>query len=324
MTTSLSHYLDTIRARIRLDSTEETEVIHELETHIEDRLQELTESGLSEEEAVEKCAGLLGSAKLVAHQIYEAHSQGTWKQSLLAAMPHLLFGLMFALNWWQHPSWLLTMVLVVILTSIYGCWHGKPTWVFPWLGYSLVPVMVIGVLFLYLPKDWSFILLPLYFPLALWWLSYIIVQSTKRDWLCSSLTLLPIPIVIGWFLTVAPEGRFTGYALQRLYYFAPWIGLSFLALALTIATFIRVRQRWLRIGLLIVSGLSTFALLAYYAKERLSLSTLLGLILVLWGIFLVPPLLERWVKSKKIPKSYLRTINHHAGEVSDATGSHSN
>ena len=61
MTTSLSHYLEDIRNNLRLASSDEKEVINELETHIEDRLQELTAAGLSEEEAARTCVGLLGS-----------------------------------------------------------------------------------------------------------------------------------------------------------------------------------------------------------------------------------------------------------------------
>ena len=113
----------------------------------------------------------------------------------------------------------------------------------------------------------------------------------------SSLMLLPIPIIIGWFLAVSPGARFTEYSLQRVFFFAPWIGLSFFALALTIAAFIRVRQRWLRIGLLTISGLLTLTLVVYYTSGRLNTPTFLGLILVMWGVFLIPPLLERWFRN---------------------------
>jgi len=84
MIAALSHYLDSIRYNLRLDLSIEREVMNELESHIEDELQELKETGLSEEEAVNTCVRLLGSAKVVARQIYEAHSQGTWRQTLLA------------------------------------------------------------------------------------------------------------------------------------------------------------------------------------------------------------------------------------------------
>ncbi len=47
MTTVLSYYLNSIRDNLRLDLSTEREIIGELETHIEDRLQELKEAGLS-------------------------------------------------------------------------------------------------------------------------------------------------------------------------------------------------------------------------------------------------------------------------------------
>ena len=99
MANALSHYLESVRDNLKLDFPAEKDVIAELETHVEDRFQEFIQSGLSQEEAGENCLGVLGSAKLIARQIYEAHSQGTWGQTLLAASPHLLFALLFVLNW---------------------------------------------------------------------------------------------------------------------------------------------------------------------------------------------------------------------------------
>ena len=303
MTTSLAHYLNDVRDNLRLDLSTEREVINELETHIEDRLQEMRQAGLSEEEAANTCVKLLGSAKLVARQIYEAHSQGSWRQALLASMPHLLFALLFALNWWQGIGWLSITLVLVLSMAIYGWWHGKPTWLFPWLGYSLLPVVVAGLPLLYLPKGWSWLAIVLYIPLALWLVYSIIVQTIKRDWLYSSLMLFPIPIIIGWFLAVELEGRFPEFSMQRLHDFAPWIGLSFLALAAAVATFFRLRQRWLKIAILVVSGLLTLTMVAYYPDGRLSLTAFLVLMLVMLGLFLSPALIERKIRKREaIPR----------------------
>ena len=296
MTTALSHYLNSVRDNLRLDPLSEREVMNELETHIEDELQELKEAGLSEEEAANTCVRLLGSAKLVARQIYEAHSQGTWRQVLLASMPHLLFGLIFALSWWQGFSWLLVMLVLILSTVVYGWWHGKPTWLFPWLGYSLVPVAVAGLLLLYLPKGWSWLAIILYIPLAAWLVYAITVQTIKKDWLYSSLTLLPVPIIIGWFIAVHLEGRFPEFSIERLYDYAPRIGLSFLVLAAAVATFIRLRKRWLRVAILVMSGLLTLTLVAGYAWSQLGLHTFLVLIVLMLSIFLIPALLERRIR----------------------------
>jgi len=299
MVTILSHYLDSIRDNLRLDFSTEREVISELETHIEDRLEELKDNGLSEEEAADTCVGLLGSAKLVARQIYEAHSQGSWRQALLASAPHLLFGMLFALNWWQGIGWLLIMLALVLATAIYGWWHGKPTWLFPWLGYSLLPVVGAGLLLLYLPKGWSWLAILVYIPLALWFIFSVIVQTIKRDWLQSSLMLFPVPIIIGWFLAVALEGKFPEFSAQRLQDLAPWIGLSFLILAASVAAFIRLRQRWLKVAILVVTGLLTLAMVAYYAEGSLNWPAFLILILVMLGLFLSPALVERKVRHRQ-------------------------
>ena len=296
MTTVLSHYLDSVRENLRLDRFLEREVIHELETHIEDELQELKKAGLSEEEAANTCVKLLGSAKAVARQIYEAHSQGTWRQALLAAMPHLLFGLLFALNWWRGIAWLLGMLVLVLGMAVYGWWRGKPAWLFPWLSCSLVPVGVAGLLLLYLPEGWSWVAILLYIPLALWLLYSITVQTIKRDWLYSSLMLLPLPTIIGWFLAVEPVDKFPEYWLQRIQDFAPWIGLSFLALAVAVATFIRLRKRWLKVAVLVMSGLITLTMVAYYTDGRLSVPAFLILIVVMLILLLSPALVERTLR----------------------------
>jgi hypothetical protein len=293
MTPEVSHYLDSIKQDSRLDCPERNEIISELETHIEDKLRELTESGLPEDEAVKTCLGQMGSPEAVARQIYEAYSQGSWKQVFLASTPHLLFGIMFALNWWQHIGWLTVLVVLMLGTVSYGWWHGKPCWYFSWLGYSLIPVLALGILLIYIPRGWSLVAIPIYLPLALWWLFHIIMQSARKDWLLGSLMLLPVPIIIGWFLAVSPEARFTEQSLERANSFAPWIGLSFAVLALTIGAFIRLRQRWLRIGLLAISGALTLTLVIYYTSGRLNTLTFSGLMLVMWGTFLIPSLLER-------------------------------
>ena len=296
MLTVLSNYLESIRDNLRLDRSSEKEVIQELETHIEDEVQELRESGLSEEEAADTCLTFLGSAKMVARQIYEAHSQGSWTQALLAATPHILFGLLFALNWWQGVGWLLGMLVLILIMAVYGWWRGKPAWLFPWLGYSLLPVVAAALLLLYLPEGWSWVAILFYLPLALWLLYSITVRTIKRDWLYTSLMLLPLPTIVGWFVAIEPVNQLSGHWLQRMQDFAPWIGLTFLALGVTVATFIRVRKRWLRVSVLVVSGMITLTMVAYYAEGRLSIPAFMILMVVMLLVLLSPALVERTLR----------------------------
>jgi len=294
LATELEHYLADLRDNLRLDPSSEREIINELETHVEDRFQEMRGAGLSDEEATKRCVGLLGSAKLVARQIYEAHSQGTWRQALLASIPHLFFASLFTLKWWGI-GWLPVMLAVVFGIVLYGWCHGKPTWLFPWLGYSLLPVVVAGLLLLYLPTGWSWLTILLYVPLVLWLLCYVTIKNLKRDWLYSALMLLPVPTVIGWFLAVKQEDKFSGFGFEYLYDFAPWIGLSFLVLGVTVAAFIRLRQRWLKILALVASGLLTLTMVTF-ASSKLGLFAFVILILLMLSFLLVPALLERRIR----------------------------
>lgn len=296
MVTALSLYLERVRENLKLDSSTELEVIQELATHIEDELRELKDAGLSDEEAANTCLTLMGSAKTLAHQIYESHSQGSWTQALFTAMPHLLFGLLFALSWWQGIIGLLAMLVAVLSVVVYGWWRGKPSWLFSWLGYSLLPVVFAGLLLLYLPQGLDWIAIIIYIPMALWLVCAFTLKTIKRDWLYSSLMLLPLPIIIGWFLAVEPVDRVPEYWLQRLQDFAPWIGLTFLSLGVAVTTFIRLRKRWLRISVLVISGLITLTMIAYYTEGRLSVPAFLALIIVMLILLLSPALVERTLK----------------------------
>jgi hypothetical protein len=298
VTSELAEYIESIRYTSKLQPANEAEVLGELETHIEDKLQELTDSGLSEEEAVKTCLLQLGSPSLVARQIYEAYSQGSWKQVFMASLPHILFGGLFTLNWWHYAGWLVVVLGLIAGIAVYGWRHDKPTWMFSWLSYSLLPVLAVGILLVYLPKGLSLLAIPVYIALAAWWLIHIVTQTVKKDWLFSSVMLLPMPIIIGWFLAVSPDWKITDSSLERANLMAPWIGLSFLALGLTIAAFIRIRQRWLRIGLLILSGIITLSLVVHYAYGQINTPMFVGLMLVMSGVFLVPLVLERHFRNR--------------------------
>ena len=296
MITVLGHYLEIVRDNLKLDPQEKQEVLHELESHIEDRYQEFKEAGLSEEEAAHNCLGLLGSAKLVARNLYEAHSQGTWKQTLLASMPHLLFGLLFALRWWRDVGWLLVTLVLAVSIVLYFRWRTRPTWLFPWLGYSLVPLVAAGLLLLYLPRVWSWLAIVLYIPLVLWLVGSIVIQTIKRDWLYSTLMLLPVPVILSWVLATGSGENFPESTLERLNYFAPWIATSFLFLGAAVAVFIRTRQRMLKVTTLLILGFLTLVSVAYYARGMLNLPSFLLLTILMLSLFLIPSWVERKIK----------------------------
>ena len=318
MPREVSRYLDDIRYNLRLGQAAESEVIRELQTHIEDRLSEMEEDGLSEEDATNVCLRFLGSAKQVARQIYEAHSQGSWKQAVLGSMPHLLFALLFVLNWWQGIAWLAVILGLALGTAIYGWLHGRPIWLFPWLGYLLLPVIGAGLLLIYLPRGWSWLAIVAYVPFALWLICAVIIQTIKKDWLYSALMGMPFTTIVAWFLAVADDGWFLGFSPEQVAQLTNRIGLSFLILGLTVLFFIRLRRRNLRIFLLICSGFLSLTIAASY-RGGLSLPVFLLLNLITLTLIISPALIERRLRHKE----YGETIPLNSQGIVDIESGHS-
>jgi len=294
-----SNYTDNLKDHLRLDTTIENNVVREIRTHIEDKKHELIESGLSEKEAAVAATHLMGSPELVARQIYEVYSQGSWLQAIFAALPHLLVAAFFALHWWQSTFWLIGILAVVVVCVIYGWLHGKPAWLFPWLGYCLLPVIAVGILLVYLPGGWAWLAASAYVPLALLIVFSVTKKITRKDWVFASLMLLPVPIMFGWILALwilALEGNNGFLSHEQLYEFAPLIALSFAVLALTVAAFIRVRQRWLKVGVLLMLEILVLALMAVSGKSSINPGGWLGLLLLSVILLLGPALLERKIR----------------------------
>ncbi len=286
----LERYLRAVRENLRLGSDEEQEVLSELETHAEERIQEMEDSGLSEEEATRRCLGLLGSARLVARQIYEVHHQGTWRQALLAALPHLFFAALFALKLWERGG--LPVVLGVVgAIAIYGWSHGKPNWLFPWLGYALLPVVAAGLVLIYLPTGWALVSIFLYVPLVVWLLCYTVIKSIRRDWVYIAFMLLPVPTIVGWFLAANPDHAFASFDLGLLQQYGPWACLSFLMLGVTTTLFVRLARRRVRLLLLNGAGLASLVIVTA-STTRLGLGAFLVLSLLMLVFLWVPALVE--------------------------------
>ncbi len=288
------NYTDSLKDYLRLDTTIEGNVVRELNAHLEDKSHELIESGLSEEEATATAAKLLGSPRIVSKQMYEVYSQGSWRQALFAALPHLLVAALFAMRFWQNTFWLVGMLGAITGAVIYGWCHGKPAWLFPWLGYCLIPVIAVGILLIYLPGSWVWFTATAYVPLALLVIFSVTKQTIRKDWLFASLMLLPIPIVLGWMLALELEDKLIWQ--EQLFEFASLIALSFAVLALTVVTFIRIRQRWAKVGALLTLEVLTLVMIGLGGKSAIGFGGWLILALLALLLLLGPALLERKIR----------------------------
>jgi hypothetical protein len=287
-------YTDSLKNYLRLDATIKANVVRELNAHLEDKSRELIESGLSKKEATATATKLLGSPQIVAKQMYEVYSQGSWRQAIFAALPHLLVAALFAMRCWQNTFWLIGMIAAIAGSVIYGWCRGKPAWLFPWLGYCLIPVIAVGILLIYLPGSWAWFAATAYIPLALLVIFSVTRQTIKKDWVFASLMLLPIPIVLGWMLALELEDNLIWH--EQLHEFAPLIALSFAVLALTVATFMRIRQRWAKIGALLTLEILLLVIIGLGGKSTIGFGGWLILVLLALLLLLGPALLERQMR----------------------------
>jgi hypothetical protein len=296
----VKNFLNTVRLQLKLDPSSEKEILTELYNHFEDRVEELQESGLSEEEATAKASREFGPSQKVAEELHEVHSISDWPQAVMAALPHVLFGLLFAFRQYTNAFWLSIIIMSVIGAVAYGWRHHKPTWFFTWLGYALTPFLVVGLVLLDKALDvsvlssswWLWAIVVIYFTIVAAICTIILVHTWRRDWLLGSLSVLPFLAVIGWVLT----DRWNGGLIQSggfLHGLEPWIALSFLALAGMVIIFTRLKKRWLRVGVLLVAALVILTMMTSAAGRNANLANVVLLAIIALAIILGPALVDR-------------------------------
>ena len=283
----IRRYLSDLKCRLRLDPTAERDVIRELHTHLEEESDELCQAGFAREEAARIATERFGSTQNLAREIHLVYGKGTLFQAFLAAVPHLLIAIAFGFHLWQRWYWMLAILLSIVAVAIYQWRRGKPAWLYPWLGYCLVLLLILALVlwqFSSIPSPWLWLLLLAYISFALWLLASIMFRVVRHDWLLASLMILPLPVAIGWLLTLAREGLI--HNEQGFHGISSQIALTFLILAVATVAFIRLRHRLFKIALLLATTL--VILIAILPAT----GALLVLALLLTGSLLLPLLLE--------------------------------
>jgi hypothetical protein len=301
------NYLDEVRLHLRLDPAIERRIIRELYTDFQDRVTEVQTSGLSERDATKAAIGALGRARVIAQRMYEAHSKGSWTEAALASLPHLIIALLFVFHLWRNPFLATAALTLIVGVTLYGWWHGKPSWLYPWIGYSLLPLLIGGYAFrstiveaatyLFrgegsLPSAWIMTLVLALVLFSLWIIIRTTVKVVKRDWLLASLMLVPLPVVGGWLLNLEGAGGLFQRDMAGLHQLDGPMALALICLAATSAVFIRLRQRVLRFVALLAIGTVAVATVGHYFGGSSSFFGLLLTSLLLSAFLLSPALLE--------------------------------
>ena len=304
MVPGLVKYLEVISANLRLNPVRQRQIIREMYTHLEERVGDLEAGGLSRDQAVRQATTGFGQPTTVAREIDEVHRERSWLSASLAAAPYVGVSLLFALELWTSLAWLAVFLSVSVAMTLLGWWRGKPMWMYPWAGFSLVLPLVSGLIagaavgeagwhLLHgreptLPY-WVLLGLLAYMPFSIWMLVSVMVKVVRFDWIFASLMLLPFPILVRWILSLQFEGSALAYERG---FIAPGADLNiafvFLALSILPVLVLRLHRRSLKVAALVIATPPSFIAAAYNIPGHFELPGIL-LFAVLSVLMLLAP-----------------------------------
>ena len=134
----LQKYLSSLTRKLKLDPRTNGEIVLELQCHLEEKIVELQEEGLTYEEARHRAVQDLGQPELIAKGMYSVHSKGSWRDIAVATLPHLLLASLFALHLSTRYLLIAGLVAAVTAVTLLAWRSGRPKWTYTWLGYSMM------------------------------------------------------------------------------------------------------------------------------------------------------------------------------------------
>ena len=310
MLPEVRNYLERVRCHLRLDPAIEREVVSELYTNFEEKIAELRLKGLSAKEATKAAIESFGRARVLSRLLYEACSKGSWGDAVLASLPHFLMAGLFAFGLWQHPILAPVVFICIIGVTLLGWRHGKSKWLYSWIGYALAPLLIGGYVsiptvaqagsFFFgrnepFPNIGLFLLIAVLFLFFLWVIVRTTVHVVRRDWILASLMLVPLPILASWLFNIEQAGGLFRTGNAMLHQWDAPMALALAVLGATAAIFVRLRQRVLKVGAVMIIGSIALVVVAHNLWRGLNLLGLIVSFILMLGFLYAPTLLEKVV-----------------------------
>jgi len=317
MRPELRKYLASVSMHSRLDPAARDDLVRELNSHLEEEIEELCEAGHTGADAVDMATRRFGNAREIGREMYEVYSAGTWRQAWLSALPHLLVAGAFAFHLWRMSFWVIFLIgFAVAGVTAVGWLLRRPPWYYSWLGYCILLLLALAFLlvvmgarsvsFLAAGSSGLWVAIVVYIGLALCVLGLAVLRAVQRDWLFASLMLLPFPVFLVWLVALERDVGLTAYAGAGFEGRDTAVALTFLLLGAVGALFVRARQRGYKAAALGLGTLLTLAIVWRSTQAGFSPVVCFGLAVfvsgLLMGPFFVQQTIIRW--------------RHHAG-ISD-------
>ena len=302
----LDQYLDEVSRHLNLDPERSNLIIRELRSHLLERAEEGEAGGLSPDESISRAIYSFGRPRALARLLHESHRKTGLPEMGLAALPYLLIAVLFAMGGWSSWFWSPLLLLPILLITLYGWWQGKPNWLYPWAGWSLVPLALGAYLAAPIfhqmyqalagtgpaPEPLALSGLLLYLAFSSWILASTTFRVAKRNWTLASLMLLPIPVMITWLvLQERAGGLFTGRP-DSLHHLDGAMSLVNVTLAFATVGFLYLRESKLKIFGLMAVTFFAVTLLLRTAQADIELASMALLASVVSALLLTPALIE--------------------------------
>ncbi len=302
----LDQYLDEVRRHLNLAPERSNHIIRELRSHLLERSEEGETSGLSRQESISRAIHSFGRPRALARLLYESHRKTSLAEMGVAALPYLLIAILFAMGGWSSWLWSPLLLLPIVMVTLYGWWQGKPSWLYPWAGWSLVPLALGAYLAAPIfhqmyqalagtgpaPDPLALSGLLLYLAFSSWILGSTTFKVAKRNWTLASLMLLPIPVMITWLVVQERAGGLFGGRTDSLHHLDGTISLVNVTLAFATVGFLYLRESKLKIfGLMAVTFFAVTVILRA-AQADIELTSMAVLAAVVSALLLTPAIIE--------------------------------
>jgi hypothetical protein len=334
MSAVVEAYLDEVRVHLHLDPRTEKRVISELESHFQEKVNELEEEGLPPGEAERLAVASFGTAKAIARLMYQAYGRGSWMEALISCQPHIIAAVLFATHFWRHPILLGAACAAFMLITVLGWRKVESAWLYSWAGYSVFPLLVVGYLsrntvagtvgFLLTGSGspapvWQLAAACAFYAFAIWLVATSAVRVARRDWIFLSLLLLPLPVLGIWAFSVDQVGEFFLSLGRGQGQFTRWdssMAYFSVILAVTSVVFVRARRRSWKAGAVLVIGIGGGALAVRSIRADMGLISVIALSLCMMLILLSPLLLRSFFAKEHAQKTGLADPRSSTGAIS--------
>lgn len=307
MSSEAARYFEQLRSHLHLGERIEADVLRELQTHVEDRVDDLVRRGVPEARALEIAIRGLGRPRTLAHLMRQAHLVTPWNEALLGAAPLALLAPVIGLELWRHGAVIAPVAVVIVVVTLYGLWLGRPAWFYPWAGVALTIPLYAGYLaFLLLSHGmprllhgedslWAWVGVGgavLYFPVGAIVMAGAVLVAVRRDWLDASVLLSPLPGALACIIAVHDAGGLTSFGAPSTST-SLTLGSVYLAMAVAAVVFLKAPTRELKVTTLVGSALFLLLASSLVADADVGLVSLGARSVLLLAFLLSPALVAR-------------------------------